>query len=289
MLRRGAQDALVTLCDLDGAAAAASGVAVSIRRKCAAALWNLTRTDDAHIDAAALIPALIALLRHESDTIVKGDAAAALYNLAFDAANCQRMLKEGARQPIVSLSRSGSVTTKIQCGAILSRLSFQSSDPALKRAMLSAEFIASLLELARLDHRATQQRAIFAIVNLTYERGAHALLLGAARRRRRARGRERRGRGRGRRGARRGHAAAARRPLEQARRADPPQLRGRAQPRRGRRGRAGVLAAGAVPALLIIALVSSDRAGTKELCAKALFNLLYDSGTHEQMVGDGVI
>ena len=50
-----------------------------------------------------------------------------------------------------------------------------------------------------------------------------------------------------------------------------------------------VLEAGAVPALLIIALVSSDRAETKELCAKALFNLLNDAASHEQMVGDGVI
>ena len=46
--------------------------------------------------------------------------------------------------------------------------------------MLSADFVAALLELARLDHRPTQQRAIFAIVNLTYETAAHPLLLGTS-------------------------------------------------------------------------------------------------------------
>ena len=54
MLVRGAQQALVTLCDLDDAATAAPGAAVSIRRKCAAALWNMTRTDDARTNCAAV-------------------------------------------------------------------------------------------------------------------------------------------------------------------------------------------------------------------------------------------
>lgn len=50
-----------------------------------------------------------------------------------------------------------------------------------------------------------------------------------------------------------------------------------------------IMEAGALNAFLITALVVSDHDDTKQICAKGLYNLLFDPELHEVMVKDGVI
>jgi len=62
------------------------------RITCAAALWELT--DLSTTDPKKIIPALIQMLRDEGGSKIKGDCAAALYNLAQNMTNCALMMKE---------------------------------------------------------------------------------------------------------------------------------------------------------------------------------------------------
>ena len=46
---------------------------------------------------------------------------------------------------------------------------------------------------------------------------------------------------------------------------------------------------GAVKALLITALVASDKEETKKICVKCLYNLLSEEACHARMVDEGVL
>ena len=282
MLEHGCQQALCDLCDIHYPDA--------IVRRSAATLWNLTRANSDNIDATALIPALIDLLAREeaapalalanssslsgaalsasSGSNTKAYAIGALAQLAYSSANCRRMLAAGALMPIVELSRSGNLITRIQCGAILSRFSFQAAYRAhmLSEQRLSEQFLDALLDLSTLDDSPTQQRFIHAVVNMSYEPNARRLMLTN--------------------GVLRVLVDLSNKPDEQIRRGCAATFCNIAADEGSEKL---VLQANAVPALLIIALVSSDRPETKEICAAALCNLLHNESTHQSMVNDGVI
>ena len=106
---------------------------------------------------------LVYLLRNEKDEEVKTDCATALYNLAVSEANCEEMLGSGALLPIISLTKSHHLATKIRCAAILSRLT---SYPEY-HDILSKEDLRRLLNLSTIDALETQKRVVMTLSNLS--------------------------------------------------------------------------------------------------------------------------
>jgi hypothetical protein len=105
-------------------------------------------------DPAELIPALIQMLKDNlSDTTgshseINGDCAGALYNLAQDVRNCDIMMQHNCLEPLLGLVQKESFATRVQCGAILSRLSFEKKN---RGAMATPGFLKSLFELANIE------------------------------------------------------------------------------------------------------------------------------------------
>jgi hypothetical protein len=255
----------------------------STKRTCAAALWELTTLQGS--DPTELIPALIQMLTDNlndpksSHSEINGDCAAALYNLAQDVNNCNAMMRYNVLKPLLGLVKSETFGTRVQCGAILSRLSFEEKN---RQSMANPEFLKALFELANLepDPQAensdirvlkTQQRMVNAIYNISCDKGSRKLLLDEEVL---------------------GLSAAQfltffqTKPAENIRRGCAAALCNLLS---DEGTELGILQCGAVSSLLITALVASDKEETKNICCKCLYNLLSDDACHEPMVREGVL
>ncbi|GMH92965.1 hypothetical protein TrVE_jg7750 [Triparma verrucosa] len=237
---------------------------------CAAALWELTTLSNS--DPQKLIPSLIKMLREEENSQIKGDCAAALYNLAQDMENCQIMMSYNCLEPLLSLVDSDNFGTRVQCGAILSRLSFNKEN---LKMMANEVFIDALFKLAELepsteesvaDILTTQQRIVNAMYNVSSYPQSRPLLLS--------------------RGAAAFLTNFQTRPLEAIRRGCAAAL---CNLLFDEGTELDVLDVNGVSALLITALVASDKFETKKICTKCLFNLLSESACHDRMVKEGVL
>ncbi|GMI12582.1 hypothetical protein TrLO_g12999 [Triparma laevis f. longispina] len=237
---------------------------------CAAALWELTTLSNS--DPTKLIPALIKMLREEENSQIKGDCAAALYNLAQDMENCQIMMLNNCLEPLLSLVDSDNFGTRVQCGAILSRLSFNKAN---RKLMANEAFIDALFKLAECeppseeaaaDTLMTQQRIVNAMYNISSYPQSRPLLLS--------------------RGAASFLTNFQTRPLEAIRRGCAAALCNLLV---DKGTELDVLDVNGVSALLITALVASDKFETKKICTKCLFNLLSEPACHDRMVKEGVL
>lgn len=136
------------------------------RKRTVATLWSLTQKEGRSEDPAVSIPCLLSLLKTETDTDITRLCAAALCNLARDKANCQRMLDEGAVEPMIQLCSMDNIQTTIQCGAILCRLA---KEPKNRPHLTTEAYLRVLLTLIRVEDRFTQQRAVIAMVHMSQE------------------------------------------------------------------------------------------------------------------------
>ena len=243
---------------------------LSTKTTCAAALWELTTLKNS--DPPKLIPALIKMLRDEEDSQIKGDCAAALYNLAQDVENCQIMMDNNCLEPLLSLVDSENFGTRVQCGAILSRLSFNEEN---RLQMANEVFVNALFKLAESeppsagytnDSLMTQQRIVNAIYNVSSHPSARPLFLA--------------------RGAATFLTNFQTRPLEAIRKGCAASL---CNLLADKGTELDVLNVGGVSALLITALVASDKFETKKICTKCLYNLLSEPACHDTMVKEGVL
>ncbi|CAM9454047.1 unnamed protein product, partial [Ectocarpus fasciculatus] len=252
MLQHGILPCLLKLC-----------YASTLRTKlfCSAALLSITLRKD--VDATDAIPILVHMMRHEGDKTLKNTCASALYNLADNDTNCDQMLSSGALMPIVSLSQSDHVPTKIKCTAILSRLSQHEKYHYLFGA---SDVVGVLLELSGLDHAVTQRRVAIALSKLSQGEELRKLFISM--------------------NATPYIIALASRANEQVRRGCVAFICNLAY---DVGSEPALVNAGIVSTLLITALITSDQIDTKLICVKALVNLMSDSSVHAAMVKEGII
>ena len=245
---------VLTLCQSNGGY-------LKTRVFCATALAELTRMP--YISNTNTIKMLVYLLRNERDEEVKTDCATALYNLAVSETNCEEMLGSGALLPIIGLTKSHHLDTKIRCAAILSRLT---SYPEYHH-VLSKEDLRRLLDLSTIDALETQRRVVMTLSNLSVNEKLRNMLL----------------------------------EIEETN--DAMKLLISKPDESIREGCSSIVCnlcsapnsekdivkAGMVPSLLVTALLSTDRVETKLVVVKALVNLIMDESCRKSMINDGLI
>ncbi len=229
---------------------------------CASALAKITNIKE--VDSSESIEMLVHQLKHNDDHQTKSDCASALYNLADVRANCDRMLNANGLLPVVRLTRSDHLQTKIKCAAILSRLS---QFPQYYSQFTNDDVLLVLLDLSHLEDMLTRRRVVIALSHLTQDETILTALM----------------------------------KLE-----DTPtciKMLISLPDEQMRRGCSAILcnlasksgcekqliSAGIIPTLLVTALITTDEKETKELCLKALINLMCDKSSYNAMVKDGII
>ncbi|CAM9901915.1 unnamed protein product, partial [Ectocarpus sp. 12 AP-2014] len=238
----------------------------SVRKRCVAAIWNMTNVEQAANSggsAAESIPMLLGLLQTESDKALQADCAAALYNLARNQENCQAMIVSGAVPPIIVLAKSGSFETKTQCMSILQRMLL---GRAMPEEIMTKSFVRTLLDMSKMEHRDTQQRVVIAVYRISCCERGRVLLLEE--------------------GAPESLIRLISKPNEEMRKGCANTLLNLAYDH-GRE--IDITKCGAVSVLLITALVASDSDETRHACTKALTNLLCEKQAHRGMFKDGVV
>lgn len=215
------------------------------------------------IDSCEGIACLVQMLEFEEDVETKNNCITSLYNSADLDENCYSMLEYGVLEPLLHLTHSENVKTKIECAAILCRLSLQVS---FYEQFEEFNVLKILLELSSLEHTLTQRRVIIGLSNLsTNERLRRQLFL-----------------------------------LNPIPFIIPLASKRDENLRRGcvsivcnlaaeMGSEAEIVRAGIVPTLLITAMISSDQIQTKVICVKALINLMADTTQYKAMVDAGAV
>ena len=245
---------VLTLCQSNGGE-------LKTRIFCATALAELTRMPD--ISNTNTIKMLVYLLRNEKDEEVKTDCATALYNLAVSEANCEEMLGSGALLPIISLTKSHHLATKIRCAAILSRLT---SYPEY-HDILSKEDLRRLLNLSTIDALETQKRVVMTLSNLSVNVKLRNMLLEIEE-------------------TNEAIKLLISKPDESIREGCSSIICNLCSAPGSEKE---IVKAGMVPSLLVTALLATDRIETKLVCVKALLNLIMDESCRKSMINDGLI
>lgn len=252
MLANGILPCLIKLCDVS---------TVRTKQFCSAALRSITQKKT--VEASSAISILVAMLRDETDHTVKTNCASSLYNLADSDVHCDLMLLAGALMPVVHLTRSDYLQTKMECAAILSRLSIHEKYYA---QFGTVDVLKVLLELTSVDESLTQRRVVIAISNLTRRVDLRGMLLSL--------------------NATKFIISLASKPDEHIRRGCSAIICNLASDTGGEKN---MVEAGAVSTLLITALVTSDQIETKLVCVKALINLQCNETLYKLMVDQGII
>eukprot|EP01041_Mallomonas_annulata_P001580 gene1580-3053_t len=252
MLANGILPCLIKLCDAS---------TVRTKQFCGAALRIITQQKI--VEASSAIPILVHMLRYETDQMIKTNCASALYNLAEIDAHCDQMLSAGALMPVVRLTQSDYMQTKIKCAAILSRLSIHEQ---YYEQFGREDVLRVLLDLSCVEHTLTQQRVVIAMSNLTQFQSLRLMLQSL-------------------------HAtkyiiALASKPDEQIRRGCAAIICNLSYDYGGEKD---MVEGGVLSTLLITALVTSDQVETKIICVKALVNLQCDRSLYKIMVDQGLI
>lgn len=228
---------------------------------CSAAFACITLYKTA--DCSGAIPLLIDMLRLESAQSIKKYCASSLFNLADMNENCYIMLDNEALMPVVQLTQSDYIETKVLCAGIISRLSLHKEyyDRFAVGSVLKV-----LLELSCVDHRITQRRVVIALSNLSQNETLRSMLIElnpipyivslAAER------------------------------DEYLRRGCISIVCNMSYIPGSERA---IVVAGIIPTLLITSLITSDQIITKLICVKALVNLMADKSLYNLLVKDGII
>ncbi len=228
---------------------------------CCAAFASMTLVKV--VDCSGAIPLLVTMLRAESSQIIKKYCAAALFNLADVDENCYMMLDSEALLPVVELTQSDYMQTKVICAGIISRLSLHKK---YYDQFATGNVLKVLLELSLVDHRLTQRRVVIALSNLSQNEDLRSRLLE--------------------------HdpipyiIALASERDEYLRRGcisivcNMSYITGSEK---------AIVQAGIVPRLLITSLITSDQMVSKITCVKALTNLMADATLYKSMIKDGFI
>jgi hypothetical protein len=143
------------------------GKGIAVARRCAATLCNLTRCISCvpvMVDQG-IIPAIIELLKMGDAAVVKY-CCAALCVLAQDPQNCLLIIQEGAVPHMIAGSQNGGTATQQSCCAVLSALSSQKE---CREQISAGGALAALVQLAATDDAATRFRCIVAFANLSCE------------------------------------------------------------------------------------------------------------------------
>lgn len=228
---------------------------------CAAALSAVTEVRQ--IDSSNAIDVLIDMLGNEIDKSTKAYCATALYNLAESHKNCQLMLEKGSLTPLVSLTKTEPMLTKVKCAAILSRLALHKEYYHLFEAN---DVLRVLLDLSSIDHTITQRRIVIALSNLSQNEQLRKQLIDLN-------------------------------PIPYinslAAKRDELLWRGIVSIICNLSYELGsertMVKGGIVRTLLITALINADHIQSKITCVKAIANLLADASIHKQMIEEGLI
>jgi hypothetical protein len=268
---------LLLLCYADEATCSVKvlveGVLPSVLKLCDERATDLTRsfcatalaviTHNPLIDTSSSIPILVYMLNQAGEEQIKTDCASALYNLASSTVNCEEMLAAGALLPIIQLTKSDHLDTKIRCAAILSRLTAYHE----YHDLMTKNDLRRLLDLSTVDFVETQRRVVITLSNLSENVLVRNMLLEIpetceAMKLLISRPDD----------MIRGGCSSILCNLSSAVGSEP-----------------DIVQAGVVPTLLVTALLASDKMDCKTVCVKALVNLLADPTCHASMVKDGLI
>ena len=228
---------------------------------CSAAFACITLYKSA--DCSVAIPLLIKMLRLENTQNIKKYCASSLFNLADQNENCYIMLDYEALMPVVQLTQSDYIETKVLCAGIISRLSLHKQ---YYNRFAVGSVLKVLLELSCVDHRITQRRVVIALSNLSQNELLRSMLIElnpipyivslAAER------------------------------DEYLRRGCISIVCNMSYIPGSERA---IVLAGIIPTLLITSLITSDQIITKLICVKALVNLMADKSLYNLLVKDGII
>ena len=140
---------------------------VQAQTRCAATLCNLA-SEPANVHKIVedgVIPTFIELLKTEVPDTVK-HCCAALCQLAQDSTSCEKIVDLGAVPHIVAGVVNGDYPTKQSCCSVLSALSFQSR---CRENLCSMGALTALISLAEMEDTDTSLRCALAFANLSLE------------------------------------------------------------------------------------------------------------------------
>eukprot|EP00605_Chrysophyceae_sp_TOSAG23-4_P002041 GSChrysophyteH1.ASY1.ANO1.2260.1 assembled CDS len=215
------------------------------------------------IDTSEGINVLVRMLQEEDDVDTKNNCITSLYNSADVDENCCAMLEAGVLEPLLDLTGSENVQTRIECAAILCRLSLQVS---FYDQFVELNVLKILLELSGLEHTLTQRRVIIGLSNLSADDRLRRQLFDLN-------------------------------PIPYivplAAKRDENLRRGCVSIVCNLASEYGtektIIDAGIIETLLITAMISSDQLQTKVICVKALINLMADPTQYQAMVNAGAV
>jgi hypothetical protein len=218
------------------------------KKMCAAALGNLTGQPDGapkqELDASSAIPVLINLLKFGEAK----HASTAVFNLATESGNCDIMLSEGVLSALNRLSLSDSFEIRLQCAALLCRLSYHDQ---CRKNMMEDGLVNAVITLSKVNDHGTQHRCVSVLCNLACEGAMRPTLIAE--------------------GAEKALVSLSSSYNEAIRQGCAATLCNLAC---DEECQTALVKGKAVPALVILGLVASRSVTTEKFCAKALFNLL---------------
>eukprot|EP00953_Heterococcus_sp_UTEX-ZZ885_P005148 3251-Heterococcus_DN1.PRE.1 len=137
------------------------------QRRCAATLCNLSRCESniSVLVSSGAIPAIIELLK-TGDTHAVKYCCAALCLIAQDIRNCLLIIDEGAVVHMIAHATTSDSDTKQSCCAVLSALSSQQD---CRAQLVTCGALPALIELAAIDDLDTRLRCVIAFANLSCE------------------------------------------------------------------------------------------------------------------------
>ena len=143
--------------------------------RCAATLCNFAgeKANIARMVEDGVIPTFIDLLKTgQSDTVKH--CCAALCQLAQDPNSCEKIVELGAVPHIVAGVESGDNLTKQSCCSVLSALSFQAQ---CRQKLCTMGALSALISLAKIDDRDTSLRCALAFANLSCEATVQGMMI----------------------------------------------------------------------------------------------------------------
>jgi hypothetical protein len=218
------------------------------KKMCAAALGNLTKEVEGkpqqELNATTAIPVLINLLKFGEAK----HASTAVFNLAIESGNCDIMLGEGVLTALNRLSLSESFEVRLQCAALLCRLSYHDQ---CRKNMMEGGLVKAVIALSKVNDHGTQHRCVSVLCNLACEGAMRPTLIAE--------------------GAEKALVSLSSSYNEAIRQGCAATMCNLAC---DEECQTALVKSKAVPALVILGLVASRSVTTEKFCAKALFNLL---------------
>ncbi|CAM9672074.1 unnamed protein product, partial [Choristocarpus tenellus] len=256
VVQAGAVPAIISLCR-------GEGVQVASQRCCAATLCNLAciPSNITRMVEEGVIPSIIDLLKTGDIQCVKY-CCAALCLVAQDVSNCVLIINEGAVPHMLAGAKEGDILTKQSCCAVLSTLS---SKEESREQLCNCGALPALIQLASMDDEATKLRCVIAFANLSCEYTIQGEMVNAG-------------------------VVQVLTELSNSYKEETQLYSARALCNLAchHGSEAALVDGGGVSALMMIAMVRSVNLETKQICAKALLNLLTED-TLQRLLEEGLM